>query len=321
MNKSKVKTFKLILIALVSPFLLSVVQAQTGKELLNKEKEQKKVIPFTLVRNKTILSVKVGNTRPLRIILDSGMSWDGLLIMNPDLNDSILLRNPQNANIGGAGNGNAQTAVFSDSMSFSIENTEFKDQRVVVLQSNSFKGFPSDGVTGYSLFGHYALEVNYDNSTIILHDSVELFTDKSWIAIPIYFKDNNIPWMDVKIIVENEKPVTVACYIDYASSEAIELLLKPDQKFTLPDKTDDYLLGRGLSGDIHGKRGRISKVIIGPFEIKDVLAAFAPAEGRSKQKGADGIISNNFLRRFNLIFDYSNKKIYIKPNSHYTDPF
>lgn len=307
--------------ALSALFLASVLKAQPGKELLSKEKDQKKVIPFTLVRNKTILSVKVGNTRPLRIILDSGMSWDGLLIMNPDLKDSILLRNPQNANIGGAGQESAQTAVFSDSMSFSIENIEFRDQRIVVLQNNSFKGFPSDGVTGYSLFGHYAVEVNYDNSTIILHNLKEVTIDKSWFELPLYFKDNMIPWIDVKIIVENENSVPVSCYIDYASSEAIELLLKPDQKFNVPKETKDYYLGRGLSGDINGKKGKISQVIIGPYKLKNVETAFAPEEVRSKQKGADGVIANNLLRRFNLVFDYSNKKLYIKPNSHYIDPF
>jgi len=76
-----------------------------------------------------------------------------------------------------------------------------------------------------------------------------------------------------------------------------------------------------LGGDINGKRGKISKVSIGPFELSDVAAAFAPAEVRSKQKGSDGVIANNLLRRFNLIFDYSNKKLYIKPNTHFSEPF
>jgi hypothetical protein len=97
--------------------------------------------------------------------------------------------------------------------------------------------------------------------------------------------------------------------------------MKPGQKFNLPAETEDYYLGRGLSGDINGKKGKISKVIIGQYELGNVNAAFAPAEVRSKQKGADGVISNNLLRRFNLIFDYSNRKMYIKPNSFFKEPF
>jgi len=62
-------------------------------------------------------------------------------------------------------------------------------------------------------------------------------------------------------------------------------------------------------------------VIIGPYELSDVMVAFAPAEVRSKQRGADGVIDNNLLRRLNLIFDYSNKKLFIKHDSHFNEPF
>jgi hypothetical protein len=279
------------------------------------------VIPFTVSNNKTILPVHVGNGRPLRIILDSGMGWDGLLVYNPDMRDSLHLVNPQSANLGGAGQGNAQTALVSDSMSFSIGNVEFENQRIVVLQGESFRGFPSDGVVGYSLLGHYAVEVNYDNATLTLHAPGELHIDESWKAVPIFFKDNNIPWMNASVVIENGEPIPISCYIDFASSEAIELLLKPDQKFSVPRETEDVYLGRGLSGDINGKKGRIAKVILGPYELKNVSAAFAPAQIRSKQSGADGVIAGNLLRRFNLIFDYAGKKLYMKPNSRFNEPF
>lgn len=280
-----------------------------------------KTITFKLVNNKTLFNIKIGNTRLLRIALDSGMGWEGVVITNPDLIDSIPLINPSQATIGGAGNSGESTAIFADSMTFLAGETEFSDQRIVILRRGGFKGASFDGITGYSIFGHYVVEIDYDNSEIILYKPGEFIPDKSWVEIPLHFRENMIPWMDARIVIKNEVPIPVLCYIDYASSEAIELLLKADQKFTLPGNTENYYLGRGLSGDINGKRGKISKVIIGPYEIPDVVAAFAPAEVRSKQTGADGVIANNLLRRFNLVFDYSNKKLFIKPNSHFSDPF
>jgi len=38
-------------------------------------------------------------------------------------------------------------------------------------------------------------------------------------------------------------------------------------------------------------------------------------------KGADGILCNNALRRFNVIFDYSGSMLYIKPNRSFDIPF
>ena len=167
------------------------------------------------------------------------MGWDGMVITNTDLVDSIELISPIEASIGGAGNSGEATAVFSDSMTFTIGSKEFKDQRIVILRQGGFRGGSFDGVTGYSIFGHYTVEVNYDRSEITLYQPGELKPDNSWTEIPIYFGENMIPWIDVSIVIENEKPIPISCYIDYASSESIELLMKTvirNSKYQLKQK-------------------------------------------------------------------------------------
>jgi hypothetical protein len=92
-------------------------------------------------------------------------------------------------------------------------------------------------------------------------------------------------------------------------------------KFRMPSNVEEVLLGRGLSGDVYGKTGRIAKLVIGPYELKDITASFASAEVRSKQANADAILGVGSLRRFNLIFDYANKKLYLRPNRRFNEPF
>jgi len=48
---------------------------------------------------------------------------------------------------------------------------------------------------------------------------------------------------------------------------------------------------------------------------------FASAEIRSKQIGAESIIGNDALRRFNLILCYDDNMLYIKPNKYIKDKF
>jgi len=211
--------------------------------------------------------------------------------------------------------------VNDDSATFFVGEVEFKNQKVIILQDDIYKGFPTDGVMGYSILGHYASEIDYDTELMILHDPEKLIPDNSWERIPIYFKDNPIPWIDASISVEGEEPIIISTYIDFASSDAIELLEKDDMKFLLPKDTKEVHVGRGLSGDIYGRKGKISKLIIGSFELNDVAAIIAPAEIRSKQSNADAILGNDALRRFNLIFDYSSKLLYIKPNKYFDDQF
>ena len=274
-------------------------------------------IPIENQRNRTIIPVKIGNSRTLRILLDTGMSFDGLLIYNKNLLDSIKLNDPIEVRVPGAGSGKPSTALMDTSANFSIGNYEFNNQKLLILTNDIYEGFPTDGVLGYSIFGHYAVEIDYDKNIIVLHDYDILDIDESWKLIPIYFKNNTIPWIDVSVAIEKEDPVTISTYIDFAAGETIELLEKENMKVTVPTKLEEAHLGRGLSGDIYGKTGMISKLIIGPYELNRIKAAFVSSVVRSKQSNADGIIGNGSLKYFNLIFDYKNKKLYLKPNSHY----
>ena len=277
-------------------------------------------IRFEIQRNKIILPVKVNESRQLKVILDTGMHFEGLLLYKKELTNEIGIKDAIDVEVGGAGGGNASTAVTADSMSFFIGRHRFINQRIIVLQNDRMKGFPSDGVVGYSLFKDYCVEIDYDHMKLFLHDSLEVL-DSSWEWIPMTFKDNNIPWVEAEVNVNGDDKIPVSAYIDLASSEAIEILIREDTKFQLPADLEDYYLGRGLSGDIYGQRGTISYLKIGSFYLKNVLATFAPAEIRSRQEDADAVLANNALRRFNSIFDYKKKRLYLKPNSNFNDPF
>lgn len=283
--------------------------------------QEKTVVPIKVERNKTLITVKVGNVIIPDIILDTGFWYDGVMIYHPHYRDSLDLTNAVEAQMGGAGSGNASSALMIDSTTCSVGNLTLNNQRVILLQNNTFKGFPSSGIIGYSIFGQYAAEFDYDKNTMSLYSANQIKIDSSWTGIPLYFKDNNIPWLDASVVIEKENPVTLSMYIDFAAGDPVLLLEKPDMKFSLPKQTEDVHIGRGLSGDIYGKKGYISKLIIGKYELNNVTAFMAPAKVRSKQPGADAILGNGSLIRFNLIFDYANRKLYIKPNSHFNEPF
>jgi len=285
-------------------------------------------IPFKLVRNVVILPVRVNNSREFKVILDTGMHFEGLLLYNKDLKDSITLENVIEVLVPGAGADSGSPAIMTDSGSFHVGNVKFENQMIIILQNDMMKGFQSDGVTGYSLFGNYIVEVDYGRMIITLHESKKVEVDSSWEWLPLTFKTNNIPWIEAVVNINGDEDVPVSLYdvpvslyIDLASSDALELLTKENMKFRLPEKLENSYLGRGLSGDIHGQKGRISSLKLGSFYLNDVITAFAPAEIRSKQEDADGIVGNGALRRFNVIFDYKGARLYIKPNAHFDESF
>jgi hypothetical protein len=257
----------------------------------------------------------------LKIVLDTGMAFEGLLLYDKQLTDQITLEDAIEVKVPGAGGGSPSTAIMADSASFFAGQKEFTDQRIIILQSGTMDGLPSDGVTGYSLFGRYTVEIDYDRMLTLAHDpgKFEPDQDKEW--IPMTFKENLIPWIEVTIDVKGEKEIPMSVYVDLASGEAVELLIKEGMKFELPQDLEETYLGTGLSGDIYGYKGKIESLKLGSFRLQDVLTAFAPAQVRCKQKGADGVIGNGLLSRFNVIFDYDNERLYLESNSRYDEPF
>jgi hypothetical protein len=318
MNRSHIKSaillFSITVLALSSP----ACKFNENKGTVTSTKKYE--TPFNAEHNTIMLPVRVGDSRKLKVILDTGMHFEGLLLYNVDQRDSITLKNAIEVFVPGAGGDSPSTALMADSVSFFIGDQEFPNQRVIMLQNDIMQGFPSDGVTGYTLFGNYAVEIDYDRMMLLLHEP-PIKVDSSWYLLPLTFKDNKIPWIQAAININGDEEVPISCYIDLASSDALELLIRDTIKFTPPDNLEDAYLGRGLSGDIYGQKGVISYLKLGRFYLKDVVTHFAPAEIRSKQENADGIIGNNALRRFNIVFDYAGGRLYLKPSSHFNEPF
>lgn len=279
------------------------------------------LIPFKLLRNKIIVPVRVNNSKELNIILDTGMPSDGLLLFDKKLADELKLEGGNRYRISGAGKGKVTYASRVESALLTLSGNKFENQKVLILKSDTMFGFPSDGVIGGGLFGAHVVQIDYDTKAIKLIEPSTFKPDPTLEEIPLTFNDHGIPFLDAAISISGEKEIDVFLYIDLASSEALELLIKPDMKFSLPEGLTEKHLGRGMDGDIYGQFGHISCFRIGSYILHDVPTAFPEAAIRSRQQGADGILCDNALRRFNLIFNYSRGKLYIIPNGAFHEPF
>lgn len=53
--------------------------------------------------------------------------------------------------------------------------------------------------------------------------------------------------------------------------------------------------------------------------VKDTPATLT--SGMQSKEDIDGMIGNNFLKRFNLVIDFKNNKLILKPNKFLYSPF
>lgn len=278
------------------------------------------LVPFKIERKRVIIPTSVNGSRKLSLILDTGMPFDGVYLFHKELAGEIDMTGAIEVQVGGAGAGEASTALMIETGHVTFGEVTLDSQRVLISHSFHTQQFDTDGVIGWNLFGHYVVEIDYDREIITLRDTSDSRVDTTWQVVPITLR-KGIPFLDGMLEVVDGEHVPVVLYIDLSSDEALELLVRPDQKYTLPDSLEDRYLGTGLSGDIYGQYGRSKRLHLASYDLYDVPTAFAPAEVRSKQEGADGILGNDCIRRFNVIFDYAHERLYLKPNSFFEAPF
>jgi len=203
-------------------------------------------IPIELAHNKTIIPVTVGDST-LRLILDTGMPYDGVLVFGTDRVDVRRFPNLARAQIGGAGQGSASAALHDPSAGFSIGSLRFDAHPLTILTTDAFNGFPTDGVIGYSLLGHYAVELDHDAGVMRLYEPATFTPGSEWASVDTHFRGNQVPWVDFRVSTAGEPAVQLAGYVDCASGEALELLDREVNVFRAPATTGERLLGRGLS--------------------------------------------------------------------------
>jgi len=270
-------------------------------------------IPFVHDHHRVIIPTSVNGSRPLELILDTGMGFDGVYLFHSEFTAIMDTAGAIEVRVPGAGAGDASTAVMMESGQLHFGDVVIDSQRVIISGSEHTQGFPTDGIIGWSILGHYIVEIDYDQEQLLLHDSSFVPDDTNWVVMPIEII-KNLPWLELEVEVVEGEPILMCAYIDLAAEDVLQLLTREDQRYTLPDSLQASYLGTGLSGDINGSKGKSFRVRMAEFEIHDIATSFAPAAVRSKQDGADGILGNGFIENFNVIFDYYRERMYLRPN-------
>ena len=272
-------------------------------------------IPFESHGGTVLVPMQVGHSRVLHLILDTGMSFDGILLYEPPPESSVA--GPKyEVRIPGAGTGEPARGMMAKSASFRSGPVEFAGQPIVWLVDGKMSGFSSDGVMGWSLFGHWQVEIDYDRKKIVLHEPGSFRPDSSWTALPMTLHKNNMPWVKLAARIGGEESLDLDSYLDLADDQEAVLLVRDSAKFKLPVGLEPVYLGRGLSGDVNGWKGRAAWLRLGPYRFDDVEVAYAPDDARSKQPGADAAICGGLLGRLNEVYDYAGSVLYIRPRIH-----
>jgi hypothetical protein len=200
----------------------------------------------------------------------------------------------------------------------SVNNLDFHINDYEVL--TSAYGEKIDGIIGFSFFSRYIVKLDYDSSKIFVYTKGTIKYPRGGFLIkPVI---NNIPV--VRNNLKDNKENTTRFYFDTGAGMCLLLSADfvADSNFIKPKRKWYVTQAEGLGGKAPMKQGVIKYIRVGPYKFRNVPTYIFDDEFNvTNYPNVSGLLGNDLLRRFNVIFNYERQDIYMTPNSHFKEAF
>ena len=143
------------------------------------------------------------------------------------------------------------------------------------------------------------------------------------IILPLHF-DGDKPFVLTSIVTDELIEVPVKLLVDTGASDALWLSESSDERIHFPKNHIETFLGKGLSGDLFGVKGRIDGIWVGPLILPKPIVAFPDSEIIDllmSSNDRNGTIGAEILRRFHVTFDYRNSRLTLRPTHRVNEEF
>lgn len=250
-------------------------------------------------------------------MVDTGASDVVLNLNSPKLKDRFTIDSHAD-NLGTSGE---NTVSYSNQNAIRVGSLHLDKVGCAIIE------YPAeywDGVLGLGILRLFNIEIDYDDFTIYLYDKKEIEIEDDNCAIYPFTYIYDVPFISMPVKINN-KDYNLTLEVDTGSDRIIDLNTPFVQKHNLLDTQKPFAISRIASSD--GGSGELrnvffDEVVVGKYHLPLVAGAFSTlTSGMQSKENIDGMIGNNFLKRFNMVMDFKNNRIYLKPNKFLYSPF
>ncbi len=313
-------------ILVINTCLCSTASGQKEFGFKMPPKTRKIEIPFEQHNNLIVIPVTINRFLTLKFILDTGV--ENAILTERLYADILELNYIREITIDGPGLIDSVQALIANQVTFGLPGGIIgQNMNVLVLKEDYLKlseniGENVYGIIGYDIFSRFVVEINYDNNILTLYDPDRFKPNKKQVELPLHIRGSK-PFMSATI-KQGEETASLDVMVDTGASHAALIDYNYLNGISLPDKTIETRLGRGIAGDIPGYLGRIDQVTIDNFDFNEMLvsAPFDGAYNKVIKRGARvGTFGGELLNRFNVTFDYKRQKVYLSEGHRFRESF
>ncbi len=275
--------------------------------------------------NLVIVPLRINNGPPLNFILDSGVNKT--ILTEPLIAVALDLEGDRNVNILGLGGERVIRGIRIPDTSIDIGSIRGKGLDLIVIDDEVFNlseifGFPVHGIIGYDFLKEFPILINYEYGYIRVYRDRDYRVRRRSHIMPIKLH-NNKPYINVRLQGINDSIMDLSLLVDLGASHTLFLNNKYD--FLTGDSTITSFIGKGISGEMTGKEGRVNNIELEDIEIRDIIVAYPDTESRIWTEKLniewDGLIGGGLFSRFDVVIDYQSKKLILRKNLKFDEPF
>ncbi len=287
-------------------------------------------IPFELVNGFIVLDVTYGKALPLKFIFDTGAEYS-------------ILTYREYAVMSGARLGRKVTILGAD-LSTEIHANVIHGNQLnlggrlkitnvdMILLGDDYMhlgqhvGFPIHGIIGANIFSRFLLEINYRKSIITFHNprknSVRY---KGYKEVDVEFISRK-PYMQMLVEMPNGETFTGKYLVDCGADLSLLMVLGSHEQLKIPKNTLISRIAAGLGGSMIGYMGRVNRIELASLELSSPIIHYQEMSDSTRMRmermsskhpafANNGLVGNRILSLYNVLIDYPNHKLFLKPYS------
>ncbi len=281
-------------------------------------------VPFTLVDNHIILPVTLNGSEQLQFVLDSGAAAS--VLIDSRGTRALDLEVSATMTVSGVGNGPDPTAGIIRDITLGVGGLEMQEQSLIHLPLEAIPFFHElddvyfDGVIGAPFFSRFLVSIDYDSMMVSFSEpdaGVGRPSGAGWSSVPLEIV-SGVPYLKTEVGNANGVPVEVLLLADTGARGTVSLTPATNADIQTPEHYYP-MVSQGLSGDVISHVALAPSLTLADHELGRLPVSY-DVEGGEEEADSNGIVGNEILRRFNLVFDYTGARLYLQPNANFSDP-
>ena len=304
-------------------FLLAVSQAKAqGPDLIIRKNVDRIDIPFEYENNFIIVKVVLNDIFPLRFIFDTGA--EHTILTQREITDLLQVNYARRIPIMGSDLREELYAFLAPGIKLNVSGLIAPNRTILVLEEDyvnfqEFAGVNVNGILGADLFRRFAVRINYKQRIISLYDPTSFKPPGGrFVKVPMELERNK-PYVRVPTAIAGETPTECKLLVDTGAGLALLIYTNTHPNLNLPPHVIRSKLGMGLGGSIEGFLGRTNNLRFAGVDFNGVITNFQELPLRDDStwtQNRNGIIGNQILNRFHIIFDYPRNALYMMPTAN-----